>query len=138
MLWYGYSSYCSCSSFFFSSRRRHTRCALVTGVQTCALPIYRFPTGGFPFDVTGKYSSNATTPRFTAKYQLSPNSMAYATISRGFKAGGFDGQPTSALAAGLPVAPEYVNNSEVGTKNSFFNRKLTQIERASGRERVCQ
>src|SRR3546814_1074414 len=28
--------------FFFSSRRRHTRCALVTGVQTCALPIYQF------------------------------------------------------------------------------------------------
>src|SRR3546814_1631901 len=27
--------------FFFSSRRRHTRCALVTGVQTCALPILR-------------------------------------------------------------------------------------------------
>src|SRR3546814_5072177 len=26
---------------FLSSRRRHTRCALVTGVQTCALPIYR-------------------------------------------------------------------------------------------------
>src|SRR3546814_16201179 len=25
--------------FFFSSRRRHTRCALVTGFQTCALPI---------------------------------------------------------------------------------------------------
>src|SRR3546814_16224759 len=25
--------------FFFSSRRRHTRCAVVTGVQTCALPI---------------------------------------------------------------------------------------------------
>src|SRR3546814_5954009 len=25
---------------FFSSRRRHTRCALVTGVQTCALPIW--------------------------------------------------------------------------------------------------
>src|SRR3546814_7500723 len=28
------------SIFFLSSRRRHTRCALVTGVQTCALPIY--------------------------------------------------------------------------------------------------
>src|SRR3546814_6785937 len=28
-----------CGWFFFSSRRRHTRCALVTGVQTCALPI---------------------------------------------------------------------------------------------------
>src|SRR3546814_8341994 len=39
--------------FFFSSRRRHTRCALVTGVQTCALPIrteegtiYQRPFGG--------------------------------------------------------------------------------------------
>src|SRR3546814_4992775 len=28
-----------CCLFFCSSRRRHTRCALVTGVQTCALPI---------------------------------------------------------------------------------------------------
>src|SRR3546814_2366298 len=28
--------------FFVSSRRRHTRCALVTGVQTCALPISHF------------------------------------------------------------------------------------------------
>src|SRR3546814_54052 len=28
---------------FFSSRRRHTRCALVTGVQTCALPIWAAP-----------------------------------------------------------------------------------------------
>src|SRR3546814_4749379 len=34
--------------FFFSSRRRHTRCALVTGVQTCALPISlgRIASGG--------------------------------------------------------------------------------------------
>src|SRR3546814_7030212 len=30
----------SVSLFFFSSRRRHTICALVTGVQTCALPIF--------------------------------------------------------------------------------------------------
>src|SRR3546814_10389841 len=33
--------------FFFSSRSRHTRCALVTGVQTCALPISR-PDGHAP------------------------------------------------------------------------------------------
>src|SRR3546814_5922273 len=31
--------YVLCGCLFFSSRRRHTRCALVTGVQTCALPI---------------------------------------------------------------------------------------------------
>src|SRR3546814_8528121 len=29
--------------FFFSSRRRHTRCALVTGFQACALPISKYP-----------------------------------------------------------------------------------------------
>src|SRR3546814_3957605 len=34
-----YISHVLLLSFFFSSRRRHTRCALVTGVQTCALPI---------------------------------------------------------------------------------------------------
>src|SRR3546814_5453026 len=37
--------------FFFASRRRHTRCALVTGVQTCALPILRniIPTKELPW-----------------------------------------------------------------------------------------
>src|SRR3546814_13211248 len=34
--------------FFFSSRRRHTSCALVTGVQTCALPISRSAAAGWP------------------------------------------------------------------------------------------
>src|SRR3546814_6099178 len=39
-----YNSFC-----FFSSRRRHTSCALVTGVQTCALPISaaQFAPGSF-------------------------------------------------------------------------------------------
>src|SRR3546814_5677847 len=44
-------------SFFFSSRRRHTRCALVTGVQTCALPILRADGGerGFRQAVVGDH-----------------------------------------------------------------------------------
>src|SRR3546814_7302090 len=40
---------------FFSSRRRHTRCALVTGVQTCALPICHPP----PRDHAKRASSDA-------------------------------------------------------------------------------
>src|SRR3546814_11360594 len=46
---------CSCLMcfFFFSSRRRHTRCALVTGVQTCALPILKGQSGEM-FDLSGK------------------------------------------------------------------------------------
>src|SRR3546814_9613785 len=44
-----YHFLCAVCMFFFSSRRRHTRCALVTGVQTCALPI---------LDLATKHSRN--------------------------------------------------------------------------------
>src|SRR3546814_10377267 len=48
----------SCLSVvFFSSRRRHTRCALVTGVQTCALPIC---IGGEWHDLGGSLSGNSS------------------------------------------------------------------------------
>src|SRR3546814_3142955 len=42
--------------FFFSSRRRHTRCALVTGVQTCALPI------SYDVTITNKTDGPITLP----------------------------------------------------------------------------
>src|SRR3546814_6447982 len=44
------------SFFFFSSRRRHTRCALVTGVQTCALPI---SVGQLPYRQQAAYASDS-------------------------------------------------------------------------------
>src|SRR3546814_11454681 len=47
---------------FFSSRRRHTRCALVTGVQTCALPIFivdGVPMSGGLFDFGLYFFHNA-------------------------------------------------------------------------------
>src|SRR3546814_4496518 len=44
--------YRGCSlSVFYSSRRRHTRCALVTGVQTCALPLMCHDRLRHPYDV---------------------------------------------------------------------------------------
>src|SRR3546814_4829199 len=50
--------------FFFSSRRRHTRCALVTGVQTCALPIYSRST----FDLDGRMSTGSSDNYHVALY----------------------------------------------------------------------
>src|SRR6188472_3768235 len=41
---------CDLDFFFFSSRRRHTRCETVTGVQTCALPISLLTFGSDPAD----------------------------------------------------------------------------------------
>src|SRR3546814_16751354 len=55
---------CACCCLCFSSRRRHTRCALVTGVQTCALPICLFlaSTGkgdkGYELQIVDSYQNN--------------------------------------------------------------------------------
>src|SRR3546814_9033355 len=60
--------------FFFSSRRRHTRCALVTGVQTCALPILIFNTLIGNADMHLKNWSliypNKKTPRLAPAYDF--------------------------------------------------------------------
>src|SRR3546814_3707568 len=45
---------CILCCFFFSSRRRHTRCPLVTGVQTCALPISRLVNSNGRPSLTGR------------------------------------------------------------------------------------
>src|SRR3546814_19128730 len=47
-----------CVYFFFSSRRRHTRCALVTGVQTCALPISGNATAGIDVKLPGDFKAS--------------------------------------------------------------------------------
>src|SRR3546814_9963287 len=46
--------------FFFSSRRRHTICALVTGVQTCALPICAFLIFSMMAIITAEVIGNKT------------------------------------------------------------------------------
>src|SRR3546814_5770445 len=46
--------------FYFSSRRRHTRCALVTGVQTCALPISQ--EGGTPNEELKAWTGQTSAP----------------------------------------------------------------------------
>src|SRR3546814_9192611 len=64
-----------CVYFFFSSRRRHTRCALVTGVQTCALPIsiaafFAFRLLGKPVTIPASplISSIAIAPQLSAHF----------------------------------------------------------------------
>src|SRR3546814_20335442 len=86
--------------FFFSSRRRHTRCALVTGVQTCALPIskgygikdrYAFALT-VPLPVKQQVSrpevkSEAPTGLIELSYKPVDDVMAYAKYSRGYRQG---------------------------------------------------
>src|SRR3546814_5422557 len=62
--------------FFFSSRRRHTRCALVTGVQTCALPIS-----------ASKYDLAASSAQQYRNAVLPGAQRAYEAARKGFAAG---------------------------------------------------
>src|SRR3546814_8321215 len=63
--------------FFFSSRRRHTRCALVTGVQTCALPIYIAEGHEFLMNLPGAAAAGL---RKAFRATIAPNSMGWVTF----------------------------------------------------------
>src|SRR3546814_4727433 len=67
--------------FFFSSRRRHTRCALVTGVQTCALPISfrdRAHALAEAFGYAGYDIKEINLGGSGARYEAAPRMMAMA------------------------------------------------------------
>src|SRR3546814_3516398 len=98
--------------FFFSSRRRHTRCALVTGVQTCALPI--LPRIG----ISVGFWEPARLADVTMKPWCFPN-LGGVRIAPGFDIG-----------QGYLAGP-----SMVGGRSQSTAKK---IGRASGRERVWQ
>src|SRR3546814_11580543 len=67
---------CYVTIFFLSSRRRHTRCALVTGVQTCALPIFE-EANEFYWAFAAKYLL-ATRPRLWYRISRRPLFSGYA------------------------------------------------------------
>src|SRR3546814_10339557 len=104
--------------FFFSSRRRHTRCALVTGVQTCALPIYD---DDVCWTTVGK-EINAELSEASRHYTLIRTEDTPPQIEKVPKP---DRHTTTALFG--PVAL---------LRTVYFLTK--QIGRASCRERVCQ
>src|SRR3546814_19925868 len=97
---------CCC---FFSSRRRHTRCALVTGVQTCALPIWML-VGGL---------RNMAKPQSRDRLELSNDALDQVA---GQLLGHVDPQH-----GGIGGAPKF-------PQTGLFD----QIGRGSWRERGCQ
>src|SRR3546814_3876338 len=101
----------SFSFFFFSSRRRHTRCALVTGVQTCALPIYAAREAG-TLDV------GVETIRAEQIITRSEQTLRTDPVT---------GAETRLLRLELHLRPRVMHW-----------KRLMQIGRASCRERVCQ
>src|SRR3546814_18913390 len=103
--------------FFCSSRRRHTRCALVTGVQTCALPIY-------VADWRRVIDTNIMGTVYLLQQILRP--MVARNAGKVLV--------TGSIAGFMPGSFQAVYN---GTK-AFIASFADEIGRASCRERVCQ
>ena len=82
------------------------------------------PSGFFggPFTVDDSDSWTKPTGDATLSYKWTPSSLGYASIARGYKAGGFNdgiGQVDNP-----PFAPEYVTNYEVGWKSTWLENRL--------------
>lgn len=69
-------------------------------------------------------SWSAWTPQATLSWTPNNTMMAYATISRGFKGGGFQNNASKAVAANTAYEPENVTNYEVGYKTELFDRSV--------------
>nr|WP_310524847.1 TonB-dependent receptor [Polymorphobacter sp.] len=89
-----------------------------------------------PSDGTGEKSENPFTPKFNIAWQATPDSLYYATASKGYRIGGANPPfPQSACQADLDalqitsVPSSYdsdsVWNYEIGAKNKFFDRRLS-------------
>ncbi len=72
----------------------------------------------------GKKRFNAFTPRVALSYDLSEDAMVYASVSRGFKSGGFDGRANSTFQF-QPFRPEKVWAYEGGIKSEWANHRVT-------------
>src|SRR3546814_1043188 len=98
------------SFFFCSSRRRHTRCALVTGVQTCALPI--------SLPLIGRSPAMQEVYRTIAR--VVPNDLTVLVLGES--------------GTGKELVARAIHDLGPRSSKSF----VAKIGRASCRERVCQ
>src|SRR3546814_8513877 len=118
--------------FFFSSRRRHTICALVTGVQTCVLPILRLARGSGLSGLSGVRARRSGKGVTIMRPLLGYRKTELAEIVR---------------AAGLIAADDPSNRSQAYDRTHarallaaapWLDPLRLKIGRASCRERVCQ
>src|SRR3546814_18332766 len=126
--------------FVFSSRRRHTRCALVTGVQTCALPIsagMKAVKAGDPFDsATDMGPLSSEEQRQTVVAQLQELTGAGARLLFGGEALPGKGAYMSAgVMVDVPLDDRIANEELFGPVAMVFK---VEIGRAAGGEKGWQ
>ena len=76
------------------------------------------------YNVYGKKSWNALTPRFAVDWQATPDALVYASVTRGFKSGGFQGIAGSGVSQSTPYDPEYAWSYEGGAKTQWWDNRV--------------
>lgn len=74
-------------------------------------------------DQASSASYHALSPTINLAWQLSKDNNLYSSYSRGFRAGGIN-QTTDESLRFVSYEPEYSNNFEIGSKNTFLNNRL--------------
>ena len=86
------------------------------------------PDGAFSileaYDVNMNKSWNAFTPKVALNYAVSDDVSAYATVSTGFKSGGYQGLASTGISASTPFDEENVTNYELGLKGTLLDDTL--------------
>src|SRR3546814_18026614 len=95
-------------SVFFSSRRRHTRCALVTGVQTCALPIFATSLDGDDLAFGGERGTDSILARMARLSSTHLGAGRNKLFIRGIADSSFTGPPQAPVGQYLgDLRPSY-------------------------------
>src|SRR3546814_5130785 len=110
---------CLCRDLVFSSGRRHTRCALVTGVHTCALPVYTHGSSGS----SGSCKAKSLLARRMGKegLELREVSVGAASFLRG------SGSPHPSLYEARLSGIKYSLSSQIERTSSVRDRKSTRL-----------
>ena len=74
--------------------------------------------------VNAKKTFKQFTPKFDVQFEANDNVMLYASYSRGFKGGGFNGRAGNAASMSTPFEAEQVSAWEAGVKSELFDRRL--------------
>src|SRR3546814_17749224 len=111
--------------FFVSSRRRHTRCALVTGVQTCALPIYD----------TGSTSESAQSSLDIVNYDVRESIAAAerAAARSSDPAATFSRELSNRILGNDGIRNRYLQEADNGRATFDITGPLTSLARSAHR-----
>lgn len=101
---------------------RIARCLEDGGDGLCVAALVLAKNQSFTVDYGDSW--NSLTPQGILEYRPNDDVMLYASVAKGFKGGGWDHLPSTAVAARIGYDPEKVTNYEVGAKADLLDRRL--------------